>query len=125
MPSRCVVLGCSNVPDPAKGIGLHTIPYPNDDRPEARKRREKWVDFVRAKRAKWEPTPTSCVCSFHFKSEDFNRTFSSLPGEEKHFVQCQFLKSDDIGIIPFPSIYQKEEEKEPSARSRRAVYRKV
>ena len=55
MPSRCVVYGCSNLPDPEKGISLHKIPFYNDSRPEAIKRRKVWVDFVKSKRAKWEP----------------------------------------------------------------------
>ena len=56
MPGRCVAGGCSAFPDVEKGLVLHAIPFYNDDRPEARKRRKKWVDFVKQKRAKWEPT---------------------------------------------------------------------
>ena len=43
---RCVAGGCSAFPDVEKGLVLHAIPSYNDDRPEARKRRKKWVDFV-------------------------------------------------------------------------------
>ena len=60
MPSRCVVYSCSNVPDPANGIILHKIPYDEDLRPKAIKRRRLWVDFVKRKRAKWEPSSSSC-----------------------------------------------------------------
>ena len=60
MPNTCVVLGCSNVANPAEGISLHFIPFAGDERPEAKRRRKQWVDFVR-KRAKWEPTPNSSV----------------------------------------------------------------
>ena len=57
MPGRCVVGGCSAFPDVQIGLILHAIPFLNDDeRPEARKRRKKWIDFVKQKRAKWEPT---------------------------------------------------------------------
>lgn len=59
MPTRCVAGGCSNTPDLEKGIALHSIPYFGDDRPQAKKRRKKWVDFVKQKRAKWEPSKNS------------------------------------------------------------------
>ena len=39
-----------------EGIALHTIPFYGDDRPESKKRRKRWVDFVKLKRAKWEPS---------------------------------------------------------------------
>ena len=49
MPSRCVVYGCSNYPDAKNQIALHPIPFYGDQRPEAAKRRKRWVDFVKAK----------------------------------------------------------------------------
>ena len=55
MPARCVAAGCSAFADVTKGLILHAIPFFNDERPEAKKRREKWVDFVEQKRANWEP----------------------------------------------------------------------
>ena len=51
MPTRCVAGGCSNTPDLEKGIAL-SLPYFGDDRPQAKKRRKKRVDFVKQKRAK-------------------------------------------------------------------------
>ena len=48
MPMRCVAGGCSNTP----GTALHSIPYFGDDRPQAKERRKKWVDFVKQKRAR-------------------------------------------------------------------------
>ena len=81
MPKRCVVAGCDNVTDKEKGISLHRIPYLEDERPEAKKRRKKWVDFVNLKRAKWTPTPHSVICSEYFKPEDFTRRFSHVEGE--------------------------------------------
>lgn len=55
------------------GIALHTIPFYGDDRPESKKRRKRWVDFVKLKHAKWEPSKTSVICSKHFKikADDF------------------------------------------------------
>ena len=32
MPDRCVVAGCSNVPNSEKGIALHKFPFFGDDR---------------------------------------------------------------------------------------------
>ena len=57
MPGRCLAGGCFAFPDVEKGIVLHAIPFYNDDRPEARKRRKKWFDFVKQEiqmGAKWE-----------------------------------------------------------------------
>ena len=106
MPSRCVVYGCSNVPDPENGIILHKIPYDLDLRPEAIKRRKVWVDFVKRKRAKWEPSSSSCVCSKHFKADDFQRIVH-LPGQQETYRPV--LKRDDIGITSFPSVYNVDE----------------
>ena len=39
MPGRCVVGGCSAFPDVQNDLILHAIPFLNDERPEARKRR--------------------------------------------------------------------------------------
>ena len=99
--SRCVVYGCSNYPDAKNQIALHPIPFYGDQRPEAAKRRKRWVDFVKQKRAKWEPSKQSRVCSRHFKADDFVRTLN-LPGlEETIFPQ---LKRDEIGVMPYPTI---------------------
>ena len=82
MPNKRVVGGCSNAPDLPSGIGLHTIPFFGDERHEAKKRRKKWVDFVKAKRAKWEPTKNSVVCTKHFRVQDLERRFTNLPGQK-------------------------------------------
>ena len=60
MPTRCVAAGC----------GMHFIPY-YGERPEPKRRRKKWVDFLKQKRARWEPLKTSVLCSVHFQPEDF------------------------------------------------------
>ena len=57
--------GCSNVADAKQGISLHFIPFAGDERPETRRRCKLWVDFVRLKRAKWEPTSV-LMQVFHF-----------------------------------------------------------
>ena len=68
--------GCSAFPDVQNGLVLHAIPFLNDKCPEARKRRKKWVDFVKQKRAKWEPTVNSSICSRHVTEDDYIRRFT-------------------------------------------------
>ena len=101
MPKRCVVAGCSNIGDKEKEISLHAIPYSGDERPEAKKRRKKWTDFVSLKQAKWTPTSYSVICYEHFKPEDFLRRFSYVEGESS--VGNRWLKRDEIGICVFPT----------------------
>ena len=67
MPSLCVVFGCSNTPDPKSGIIIHKIPYDGYSRPEAIKRRKRWVDFVKRKHAKLEPSTSSWIYSKHLE----------------------------------------------------------
>ena len=69
MPDKCVVFGCSNTPNKEKGIALHPIPIYGADDPEKKKRRKKWIDFVQLKRAHWEPTKYSAVCSNHLREK--------------------------------------------------------
>ena len=82
MPTRCVAAGCGNVKNPEEGISMHFIPYYGDERPEPKRRRKKWVDFVKQKRARWEPSKTSVLCSVYFKPEDFTAV---LPD---HCIKC-------------------------------------
>ena len=117
MPNRCVVGGCSNTPNVAKGIILHSIPFANDDRPQAKKRRKQWVDFVKLKRAKWEPTKNSAICSAHFAPEDFCRRFSSIPGQSQLYVPR--LNRDEIGIVPSPRFHKPSTESQPESRRSR------
>ena len=113
MPARCVVYGCNNVADTKKGISTHGIPYFNDDRPEAISRRKKWIRFVQHKRAQWQPTNASCICSDHFTEDSFEVGCDTV-GKYK----TPRLKRDEIGIISIPSIHSKVTSLE-SARSAR------
>ena len=117
MPFRCVVYRCFNT------TGLHKIPYYEDLRHEAIKRRKRWVDFVKQKHAKWEPSAKSLVCSKHFIADDFSRTVN-LPGlQERTFDR---LKTDEFGIRAYPSIHTVVEKKEElSTRAARAIRCKV
>ena len=117
MPDRCVVAGCSNTPNPEKGIALHQIPFYGDERSKSKARRKKWTDFVKLKREKWSPTASSAVCSCHFAPEDFTRR---LPFSSERFQKT--LLKDEIGILPVPRFQRNTfEEEELSRRSQRQV----
>ncbi len=119
MPHRCVIYGCSNVVCQNEGISLHVIPYASNDRPEAKKQRERWVDFVRPKRLNFEPTATSKICSKHFKADDFVRRFDVALSDETKLKPM--LRKDEFGIYVYPTILfpDGEETKPLSARDRR------
>jgi len=94
MPARCVVGGFSNTRNLQEGIALHTIPFYEHDRPEAKKRRKRWVDFVKVKRAKWEPSKSSVICSMHFKPDDFARRLDVE--EEEGILLTPWLKRGEF-----------------------------
>jgi len=108
MPFRCVVYGCSNTP--SKDISLHKIPYYNDDRPEAKRRRKEWVDFVKLKRASWTATANSRICSAHFEEDAFSTRYPDITTIS--FVPR--LKTDDIGICARPTIHPVLKQIQPS-----------
>ena len=93
MPFYCVAANCTNKACLEDGISLHTIPYFNDERAEAKRRRKVWVDFVSAKRL-FVPSKTSTICSDHFRPEDYERRFFSLPGLSK--PNYPKLKTDEL-----------------------------
>ena len=71
MPERCVVFGCSNTTDAAKGIYVYQIPFCGKIDPILVKRRKKWIDFIMRKRDKCTPTRSSVACSKHFTEDCF------------------------------------------------------
>ena len=87
-----------------EGIALHTIPFYGDDRPESKKRRKRWVDFVKLKCSKWEPSKTSVIYSKHFKADNFVPRLD-VSSEEQWTPMTPCLKRDDYGINVFPSIH--------------------
>ena len=89
MVQKCVVYGCSNTKDEKKGISIHTIPFFNDSRPEAMKRRRKWISFVNATWKNWTVSKHSVICSVHFSPEDFSRLYF----EEQKYQQ--WLKKEE------------------------------
>ena len=114
MPDKCVVYGCSNQSDSSRGISLHRIPFWNDFRSEAKRRRAMWTKFVSTKRDKWKATKFSAICSDHFKEDDYERYAVNIPGTKDYTPR---LRRDEIGIIVYPTIYKKP--KEPVDVSRR------
>ena len=102
MPGRCVLGGCSNTASLEKGIGLHAIPFFDDSRPEATKRRKRWIAFVKTKRAQWKPSKSSVICSNHFQPTDFEHRFATLPGQSLYFPR---LNRDDFGISAYPTVH--------------------
>ena len=120
MPNRCVVYGCSNTSNTCEGIALHAIPFRNDDRPETKKRRKVWVNFMKQKRTKWEPSSHFVICSKHFKAEDFEQQYTVLPGQEIKTV-VSHLKRDETGICVHPVIHS-EYKKEASTISARDLH---
>ena len=97
MPDKCVVFGCNNRPSKAEGISLHPIAFEGADEPEKRKRRKKWLDFVKSKRAHWEPTKYSAVSSKHFRDDDYEVMFPGLTKNNR------FPKKRVLQIVGFVS----------------------
>ena len=117
MPEKCVVFGCSNVPNSKEGIALHPIPFYGKDDPQKRKRRKKWVDFVQLKRAHWTPSKHSHVCSKHFREDDFTVRILGLMEEDVG----RRLRRDEIGVCVFPTIQSSDSKAAESKRSKRKV----
>ena len=81
MPEKCVVFGCSNVRNMQKGIKLHPIPFYGKSDSEKQRRRKKWVDFVKLKRAHWEATEHSAVYSEHLRGRLYKPFFGRFGSE--------------------------------------------
>ena len=103
MPTVCVAPGRSNQRDKSRGIKLHIIPFFDDERGETKRRRKKWVEFVKQKRAKWEPSKRSVICSVHFKPKDFERRFVLAEPESKPMIR--WLRKDEISCCAYPTIH--------------------
>ena len=123
MPERCVVAGCSNITDIKNGVSLHRLPFFNDERPEAKRRRRKWIEFVNRKSVKWLPSKSSVVCSVHFMPEDFVNRFVALP-ELNEGLQRKVIE-DDIGVVPAHSVYVKDVSKLDMSFSQAVTYSQV
>ena len=95
-----MIFGCSNRANAEKGISLHRILFWNDERPEAKRRRKIWVNFVATKRAKWTPSKFSAICSKHFNAEDYEKYLVEVPGTRDYTPR---LKKEEICIAVYPT----------------------
>ena len=100
MPNKCVV--CSSQASRKVGLSIHVFPFANDNRTEAQKRRQKWIDFVRQGRPKWTPGTTASLCSKHFTADDYERRFVLVPEVGKPLASR--LKTDEFGVCVWPTI---------------------
>ncbi|KAJ8048467.1 THAP domain-containing protein 10 [Holothuria leucospilota] len=69
MPRRCVVGGCSNIPDGRGRISVHRFP-------KAKRMRKIWINFVNNTRSDFACTDNSVICSNHFTEECFDPSFA-------------------------------------------------
>ncbi|XP_048585684.1 uncharacterized protein LOC116611738 isoform X1 [Nematostella vectensis] len=111
MSNRCIVFGCGNVPSQKEGISLHLIPFYGDDRPEAKSRRRRWIDFVKGNRV-WKPGTTASICSKHFLPNDFPNVYA---GE----VRKKRLKVDDFGVSVWPTVHMRRKDEETAPQTKR------
>ena len=105
MVFSCVAANCTNKANLKDGISIHTIPYVNDDRPEAEKRRKIWIDLIL-----WRPNVSSNLQSPHvYVRLISNRRISKdaftcmLPGQTR--PNFQNFRTDKVGKCVFPSIH--------------------
>ena len=119
MVQKCVVYGCSNTKDEKRGISIHQIPFFGDQRPEAKKRRRKWIAFVNATRKNWTASKHSVICSVHFTPADFSRL--SCNGQKYQLR----LKRDEIGVVSVPSVHNVKTPEEETNRDVRMKRREV
>ena len=118
IPSLCVVFGCSNTPDPKSGIILHKILCDGNSRPEAIKRVKRWVDFVKRKHAKLEPSSSSWIYSKHLEAGRICSP-SKFAGANLHSV----AKKD---VSSFPTLFAASEgDQEMTKRTARTLQHKV
>ena len=87
-------------------------------RPEAKKRRRKWIAFVNVKRQNLTASKHSVICSVHFTSADFSR----LSDGQKYQLR---LKRDEIGVISVPSMQSVKTPEEETNRYVRMKRREV
>lgn len=105
MAETCIVTECNNQRDEESGVGLYSVPYSNDERPEAKKRRKRWIDFIELHRdpnQKWPPSAYALVCSDHFLPDDFSRLFGFWDGQNRR--NQPRLKRDRLGVEVFPTV---------------------
>lgn len=108
MPKYCIIPLCKSFSNLKEGISLHTIPYFEDSRPEAQRRRQQWLDFVNNHRAHWQATKWSSICSKHFNTDDFETMFPKIHGFESPVHPR--LRKDEIGVVSYPTVFLSDDQ---------------
>ena len=106
IPHRYIVGGCSIVRSSESVIALHTIPFYGDERLEAKKRRKRRIHFVRQRRAGWDPSKSSVICSKHFKADNFVRNYALITDKLAQLVP--YLVRDSFGFTAYPTVHAGE-----------------
>ena len=91
------------------GVSMHRFP-------KNKERRSKWVNFVRRHRPKFTPTPSSYLCSVHFKPTCFVRR-QDIGVENvglNKTLQADAIPTEDTVVVV-------TEDREPTSRERRQV----
>ena len=73
------------------------------------------MDLVNVRRAKWNTTKYSGMCSAHFAKEDFTKRFVQMSGNTPKLIV------DDVGVVPIPRFHGRAEDKPVSTRHKRKV----
>ena len=109
MVQRCVAFGCSNTKDEIKGFSIHQIPFYDDTRLEAVKRRGKWISFVNGNRKHWTPSKYSGALLGAFRTRSFLSTNSAIRSVSQFYrpnVEQRYSTQDQSLIAsPFGKIY--------------------
>ena len=74
------------------------------------------MDLVNVRRAKWNTTKYSGMCSAHFAKEDFTKRFVQMSGNTPRLILV-----DEVGVVPIPRFYERAEDKPVSTRHKRKV----
>ena len=68
----CSIAKFGNVKDKEKDISIHTIPFSDELRPEAKKFKQRWIQFVQSTMDKLHLKPRFVVCSVCFSADNFS-----------------------------------------------------
>ncbi|CAK1595386.1 unnamed protein product [Parnassius mnemosyne] len=94
MPN-CILRYCKNYSKRttkySNGVTFHKFPRPGHEK------REQWIKFVQTNRSEdtWLPSDHTCICSEHFREEDFYLTKTGRRYLTKSAVPFEKLSSED------------------------------
>ncbi|CAG5037469.1 unnamed protein product [Parnassius apollo] len=94
MPN-CILRYCKNYSKRttkfSDGVTFHKFPRPGHEK------REQWIKFVQNNRSEdtWLPSEHTCICSVHFREEDFYLTKTGRRYLKKSAVPFEKLSSED------------------------------